>query len=411
MIDYFETKTHPITRLMVWQAYKEVKANGKAAGVDGMSMETYAKDLRGNLYKLWNRLTSGSYFPADVREKKIEKKDGGTRSLGIPTVEDRIAQQVVKAYLEPKAEPTFHADSYGYRPNRHAHHAIAKASERIGYKKCQWVLDIDIAKFFDPVDHELMLKGVAYYTKEKWVLMYVERWLKAGVLKEDGGREDRHRGTPQGGVISPLLANIYLHFAFDKWMQKDFGKVYFERYCDDIIVHCKSENMAFYLKQGITWRMEKCKLQLNQEKTKVVYCKNPWRRDTYPNLSFDFLGYTFRPKMTFSKSGWMMLFNPAMSQSSKNAVMTKIRQMRVQTFNGSIQELAKSINPKLRGWINYYCAFNKWTTERIWQRLNRRLIFWVCNKYKKHVKQAVRWLSEVYRKQPTLFAHWQLAHF
>jgi hypothetical protein len=194
-------------------------------------------------------------------------------------------------------------------------------------------------------------------------------------------------------------------------MQREFGKVYFERYCDDIIVHCKSENMAFYLKQGITWRLEKCKLQLNQDKTKIVYCKNPWRRDSYVHQSFDFLGYTFRPKMSFTKSGWMMLFNPAISQSSKNAVMIKIRQMRIKSFSGSIQELAKGINPKLRGWMNYYCAFNKWSTEILWQRLNWRLIEWVCQKYKKHVKQAVRWLKEVYRKSPTLFAHWQLSHF
>ena len=411
MIDYYETKTHPITKVMVWKAYKEVKANGKAAGVDGVSMEEYAKNLNGNLYKLWNRLTSGSYFPADVREKKIEKKDGGIRSLGIPTVEDRIAQQVVKAYLEPLAEPTFHPDSYGYRRGKHAHQAIEIALERIGYKKCQWVLDIDIKSFFDSVDHELMLKGIAYYTKEKWVLMYVERWLKAGVMREDGAREERQRGTPQGGVVSPLLANIYLHFTFDRWMQKDFGKVYFERYCDDIIVHCKSENMAYYLKQGIAWRLEKCKLQMNAEKTKVVYCKNPWRRESYANQSFDFLGYTFRPKMSYTKSGWMMLFNPAMSQSSKNAVMVKIRQMQIKNFSGSIQELATSMNPMLRGWMNYYCAFNKWTTETIWRRINLLLIKWVCKKYKKHTRQAVRWLENVYKKTPMLFAHWKLTHF
>lgn len=294
MIDYFETKTHPITRLMVWQAYKEVKSNGKAAGVDGVSIEEYAKDLKGNLYKLCNRLTSGSYFPADVREKRIEKKGGeGYRSLGITTVEDKIAQQVVRAYLEPKVEPTFHQDSYGYRPKRHAHHAIAKARGRCHFKSLQWVLDLDISKFFDTVDHELMLQGVAYYTKEKWVLMYIERWLKAGVLKEDGVREEREKGTPQGGVVSPLLSNIYLHFAFDKWMEQKFPFIQFERYCDDIIVHCASENQACYLRQGITWRLEKCKLLLNQEKTKVVYCKNPWRRDKHPVVSFDFLGYTF----------------------------------------------------------------------------------------------------------------------
>jgi RNA-directed DNA polymerase len=409
MIDYYETKAHPITKKMVLDAYREIRTNGKAAGVDGISLEDYARDITGNLYRLWNRLTSGSYFPSDVREKKIAKKDGGTRSLGIPTVEDRIAQQVVKTYLEPKAEPTFHEDSYGYRRNRNAHQAIAKCSERVGYKKCQWVLDIDIKSFFDTVDHELMLKAVTYYTKEKWVLMYVERWLKAGVMKEDGSREERDAGTPQGGVLSPLLANIYLHFAFDKWMERDFTKVYFERYCDDIIVHCKSENMAFYLKNGITWRFEKCKLKLNESKTKVVYCKNPWRREKYENQSFDFLGYTFSPKVRYTKSGYMMLFGPKMSTTSKKSVISKIRSMQFKRYTGSIKELAEQVNMRARGWMNYYCAFDKWSTEDVWWRLNRKIIQWVSESKKLSIRRSVRWIKGIAKTIPDLFTHWSIA--
>ena len=413
MIDYYETKTHPITKKMVLEAYKEVKTGGKATGVDGVSFEDFSKDLKGNLYKLWNRLTSGSYYPAPVREKQIPKKNGGVRSLGIPTVADRIAQQVVKKYLEPKVDPTFHEDSYGYRRGKSAHQAIATAQLRCGYQYSPWVVDIDISRFFDTVNHELMQKALVRYTEEKWILMYIDRWMKAKMIREDGSEQERVSGTPQGGVISPLLANIYLHFTFDKWMEREFPHVQFERYCDDIVVHCQSSKMAYYLRDRISWRFSHCKLKMNLDKTQVVYCKNPWRRETPASakLSFDFLGYSFRPKVTYTKSGFMMLFGAAMSLSSKKAVMDEIRAMQIKNYGGSIQGLAENLNPKVRGWINYYCAFNKWTTENIWHRLNQLLIKWVCRKYKKHSKQAVRWLKEVYRKTPTLFAHWQLTHF
>lgn len=412
MIDYYETKAHPITRKMVLEAYRDVKTGGKAVGVDGVSFDDYAIDLKGNLYKLWNRLTSGSYYPSAVREKRIAKKSGGTRSLGIPTVADRVAQQVVKKYLEPKADPTFHKDSYGYRRGKSAHQAIETARLRCGYKFSSWVVDIDVSRFFDTVNHELMLKAVSYYTKEKWVLLYIERWLKAAMLTEDGNCEEREKGTPQGGVISPLLANIYLHFTFDKWMEREFPHVQFERYCDDIVVHCQSSKMAYYLRDRISWRFSACKLQMNLDKTKVVYCKNPWRRETPANvkLGFDFLGYSFHPKVYATKGGVMMLFTPVMSRASKNAVVDEIRKMRISRFTGSIQELAARINIKTRGWIKYYCAFSKWSTEDLWWRLNRRLIKWVSRIKKKPIRKAVRWLRGVYRTSPDLFAHWEIAH-
>jgi len=306
MIDYYETKAHPITKKMVLDAYKEVKTGGKATGIDGVSFDDFSKDLKGNLYRLWNRLTSGSYYPAAVREKQIPKKSGGFRSLGIPTIADRIAQQVVKKYLEPKVDPTFHKDSYGYRKGKSAHQAIETARLRCGQQYSPWVIDIDVSRFFDTVNHELMQKAVAYYTKEKWILMYIERWMKAKMIREDGSEQERETGTPQGGVISPLLANIYLHFTFDKWMEREFPHIQFERYCDDIVVHCQSNKVAYYLRDRISWRFSHCKLKMNLDKTQVVYCKNPWRRETPASakLSFDFLGYSFRPKVQYTK-GWI----------------------------------------------------------------------------------------------------------
>lgn len=408
MIDYYETKEHPVTKKMVIEAYKEIRSNGKAAGVDGVSLESYAKNLQGNLYKLWNRLTSGSYFPQHVREKQIPKKEGGSRMLGIPTVEDRVAQQVVKAHLEKKAEVSFHPDSYGYRRRKHAHDAIERARKRCWEN--DWVIDLDIQSFFDSIDHEMMLKAVQWYTKEKWVLMYIERWLKAGMLKEDGKTITRENGTPQGGVISPLLANIFLHFAFDKWMERNYPYITFERYCDDIIVHCKSQSQAMFIRDEIAKRLENCKLTLSAKKTKIVYCKNSRRREKHDSVSFDFLGYTFAPKMCRIKGNNMLNFKPAMSRKSKKSVMEKLRSMSIHKSKENILQLAERINLKVRGWMNYYCAFDRWSTAGVWWQLNRRIIKWAMWNKKKTVRKAVRWLQGIYRTKPGLFAHWKIAH-
>jgi group II intron reverse transcriptase/maturase len=411
MTDYYETKAHPITRKMVWEAYKEIKSNGKAAGVDGLSLTDYAKDLSGNLYRLWNRLTSGSYFPALVREKQIPKTGGGSRSLGICNVEDRIAQQVARKRLEQLIEPTFHPDSYGYRPGRHAHQAIDEATRRCF--KSSWVIDLDIKSFFDTIDHELLMKAVIRYTEEKWILMYIKRWLKAGVLRENGAVEMKEEGTLQGSVISPLLANVFMHFVFDKWMEKHYPNVPFERYCDDIIVHCRSEKQAMFMKAMIAERLQACKLSLNEEKTKVVFCKNPVNKGDkeHKHVSFDFLGYTFHPKMTPTRNGTMLLTLPTMSQKSKTKVMGKIQEMGILQRRVTIQQLAQQINSKTRGWISYYAAFNKKGTKVIWWRLNRIIIKWVRKHREWNTTRAVRWLKRIYKDQPGLFYHWKLAHF
>jgi RNA-directed DNA polymerase len=408
MINYFETKAHPVTKKMVLDAYKAIRGNGKAAGVDGVSFEEYAKDLQANLYKLWNRLTSGSYFPGLTREKKIPKKGGGFRALGIATIEDRIAQQVVRTYLEPKIEPTFHADSYGYRPKRHAHQAIKTAITRCFTNS--WVIDIDIKGYFDTIDHELLMKAVKVYTQEKWILIYIERWLKAGTLKEDGQIAERTEGTAQGSVISPLLSNVFLHFVFDKWMQKYYPKISFERYCDDMVIHCKSEKQASFIKSQIARRFAGCKLTMSEEKTKIVFCKNPNNRGEkkHKQESFDFLGFTFRPKLCNTKNGRLLLSMPVMSRKAKKSVMEKVKAMQIHKSKLKLRQLADQINEKTRGWINYYCTLEKWSTQKLWWQLNRKLIKWVKWNRGWEFRKALRWLKATYVAQPRLFCHWSI---
>ncbi|WP_069661364.1 group II intron reverse transcriptase/maturase [Arcticibacter eurypsychrophilus] len=405
MIDYYETKTHPVTKRMVLEAYRKVKQNKGSAGIDEQSIQDFDKNLQKNLYKLWNRMSSGSYFPSPVKEVKIPKKSGGTRSLGIPTVADRVAQQVVKYFLEPKIDHLFHPDSYGYRRDKNAHQAIHTATQRCF--KAAWVIDMDIKGFYDNIDHELMMKAVRFYTQERWIILYVERWLKAGIMKE-GLLQERDKGTPQGGVVSPLLANIFLHIAFDKWMQKTQPHVQFERYCDDIIVHCKSEQQTMFIKTRINERMKECKMELHESKTKIVYCQNVWNRVKQTNSSFDFLGYTFRPRVCHTKPNPLLLFVPCMSESSMKSVRTKVKDFGLTKFKGKVQALSQKLNPQIRGWMAYYCKFTKWATLKLWRWLNLKLYRWVMKNKGYNKLKAIKWMKSVYQTQPNLFAHWQL---
>jgi group II intron reverse transcriptase/maturase len=201
-----KAKSWSIPKRLVWEAYKRVKANRGAAGVDDQSIEEFEADLQNNLYKLWNRMSSGSYFPPPVKRVQIAKRDGGKRPLGIPTISDRIAQGVVKGYLEPELEKHFHPDSYGYRPGRSALDAVGAARRRCWQHA--WVLDLDIRAFFDSISHELLLRAVRKHTDCAWVLLYIERWLKAPVQLEDGTLEPRTKGSPQGSVVTPLTQKI-----------------------------------------------------------------------------------------------------------------------------------------------------------------------------------------------------------
>jgi len=405
-------KPFNISKKMVWDAYESVKANNGAPGVDEQSISDFEENLKGNLYKLWNRMSSGSYFPPPVKAVEIPKKDGkGTRILGVPTVADRIAQTVVAMTLAPEVEPKFHPDSYGYRKGRSAHDAIGQCRKRCW--KNDWVVDLDIKSFFDTVPHDLILKTVSRHTDEKWVLLYVERWLTAPMQSADGDLIQRDRGTPQGSAISPMLANLFMHYAFDNWLQKNFPHISFERYVDDAVLHCKSEAQARFIKDAVTKRLASLGLEVHPDKTAIVYCKDVDRTGSYSRESFDFLGYTFRPRLSKNKFGKHFVnFTPAVSKSAKKRMGREIRSWHLpRRSDKTLDDLAAMFNPIIRGWINYYGRFYPSMLYPLLRHINWGLVRWAMRKYKKlygHKHRAERWLVAVARRQPTLFAHWRL---
>jgi RNA-directed DNA polymerase len=403
-------KSFDISKWAVWEAYRRVKANKGGVGVDEQSMAEFEEDLHGNLYKLWNRLSSGSYFPPPVRAVEIPKRDGSSRTLGVPTVADRIAQVVARSYLEPCVEPVFHEDSYGYRPGRSAHDALGVCRERCWRQ--DWVLDLDLKSFFDSVPWDLTLKAVAHHTDQRWILLYVERWLKAPLQRGDGSLVERDCGTPQGSAISPLLANMFLHYAFDAWMVREFPTVPFERYCDDIIVHARSERQALQLRAMIAKRLAECGLELNERKTRVVYCQDDDRRGSHEHTSFDFLSYTFRPRLSKNRFGKHFLnFTPAVSNEAKTRMRRQMRRWRVVgRSDKTLTDLALMFNRQLQGWINYFGRFYKSMLYPVFRHFNDLLVRWAMRKYKRlrrHKSRARRFIADVSRRQPGLFAHWR----
>jgi RNA-directed DNA polymerase len=406
-----EAKPFSISQQEVWEAYQKVKANHGAAGVDGQSIAEFETRVKDNLYRLWNRMSSGSYFPPPVRTVTIPKADGGERKLGIPTVSDRIAQMVVKSRLEPVVDPLFHPDSYGYRPGKSALEAVGQTRQRCW--KLDWVIDLDIKGFFDNIDHDLLRRAVKKHAKEKWVVLYIERWLQAPAQAEDGHVTARGKGTPQGGVVSPLLANLFLHYAFDRWMQKTYPHLLFERYADDAIVHCRTEAEAQEVRRAIAVRMQECRLELHPDKTKIVYCKDDDRRGTYPNEQFDFLGYTFRPRRSKNWKGKFFInFSPAVADKAGKAMRAEIRSWRLHLRSDkSIEDLSRMFNPKVRGWLQYYGRYYRSALYPIMRQLDRSLARWAYRKYKKlrgHLRRATHWLARISRRDPGLFAHWQM---
>lgn len=389
---------------MVWQAYKEVKANGGSGGIDKMSWDYLAKNAKTELYKLWNRLTSGSYFPKPVKQVGIPKNDGGTRYLGIPILLDRIAQQVVKTHLERVLEPVFHNSSFGYRPKRNCHQAVKQACSHTFNH--DFAIDLDIKGFFDTIDHELLMKAVQHYCKDKWILMYIERWLKAGVVQQDGNFVPTLSGTPQGGVISPLLANVFLHVVFDKWMDKNHPEKPFERYADDMVVHCKTEKQALFMLKQIKHRFEACKLQLQEQKTKIVNLRG-FSAKQYPK-GFDFLDFTIRPGGYDHKGTIKAIPKIFVSQKSKTGVAQKFGNMAIHKRRRPIEEIAKMVNPVARGIINYYHKFQHNDMRGVWNQLNERLLKWVKWEKGLYKKAAVKYLQTKYKEVPRLFVHWSL---
>jgi len=404
-------KSIPITKRQVWEAYKRVKANRGAAGVDGQTIEEFDEDVSNNLYKLWNRLASGSYMPQAVRRVEIPKPDGGSRPLGIPTVADRIAQTVVKQHLEPRLEEHFHEDSYGYRPGKSARQALDRARRRCW--DYPWVVDLDIKGFFDTIDHALLMRALQKHTSERWVLLYVRRWLQAPVELADGQTQVRALGTPQGGVISPLLANLFLHYVFDTWLRRHHPDVPFERYADDALCHCRTRQQAEQVLARLTQRFAECGLTLHPLKTRLVYCKDDDRRGEYLETSFDFLGYTFRARRSKNRWGkFFVNFSPGMSAKAGKRVRQEIRDWKLPARSDkTLEDLARMFDRQIRGWVNYYGVFYKSALYPTLRHLDRKLVLWATRKYKRlrgHRRRAAHWLERIAREKPSMFAHWRL---
>lgn len=404
------TKPFTISKALVWEAFKRVKANGGGTGVDGESIEEFEKKLGGNLYKLWNRMGSGSYFPPPVKAVPIPKKSGGTRLLGVPTVADRVAQTVVKLVLEPVLEPVFDNNSFGYRPGRSALDAVALVRQRCW--KYDWVVEFDIKGLFDNIDHELLLRAVRKHCDTAWVLLYIERWLKAPMKTVEGQLIARDRGTPQGGVVSPVLANLFLHYAIDVWLRREMKSVHLCRYADDGVIHCKSEFQAKLVLMKLGERLRECGLELHPGKTRIVYCADINRRGTYPTTQFTFLGYTFRPRKSVDRHGRVYVnFSPGVSREALTAMRQEVRSWHLQLkCDDELEDLSNMFGPVLRGWANYYGRFYPSALNPLWKQVNGYLVRWMQRKYKRlsrRLARATKALGRLAAKAPNSFVHWK----
>ena len=410
---YVTCKSYDIPKTMIWEAWLRVKANKGAAGIDAETIGRFETKLGANLYKLWNRMSSGCYFPPPVKAVPIPKKSGGVRVLGIPTVSDRIAQTAVKMWLEPQLDPVFHDDSYGYRPGKSALEAIAVTRRRCW--DCDWVVEFDIRGLFDNLDHGLLMAALRKHCQESWVLLYVERWLKAPMQTAQGEVLERDKGTPQGGVVSPILANLFLHYAFDLWVTRHLPGVRFARYADDAVLHCKSKRQAEYVLERVRERFQACKLELHPGKTRIVYCKDVNRLGEGPAIQFTFLGYTFRPRKAVDKYGCVYVnFSPAVSREALKAMRQKIRGWRVQLKSDkSLADLSAMFSPILKGWLQYYGRFHGSALKSVWRSMNMVLIRWLMRKHKTlaaHKTRAAETLKRLAQNQPPAFAHWSLGY-
>jgi group II intron reverse transcriptase/maturase len=411
MSDMKSTKSFVIAKREVWEAYQQVKANRGAAGIDEETIAMFDQNLSRNLYKLWNRMSSGSYFPPPVKQVEIPKAKGGTRKLGIPTVSDRIAQTVVKRAIEPILDPIFHPDSYGYRPGRSAKQAIAVTRKRCW--QFDWVVEFDIKSAFDQIDHSLLMKAVSSHIREGWILLYIERWLSAPFETTDGERLPRERGTPQGGVVSPIMMNLFMHYTFDAWMKRVNPSCPFVRYADDAVVHCRTRKQAEEVMRSIALRLADCGLTMHPEKSKVVYCKDSNRTASYPHVSFTFLGFTFRPRVAINRQKRAFTnFLPGVSADALKRMRKEVRGWRIHRQTpGTLVELAQQYNPKIRGWWNYFGAFYRTAMRGLSQYIDQKLELWARRKYKtlsRNKQRSAGWLRKMKNETPRMFSHWSV---
>jgi group II intron reverse transcriptase/maturase len=413
MSEMASTKPYRIAKRAVWEAYQLVKAHHGAAGVDDETIAMFEQNLSGNLYKLWNRMSSGSYFPPPVKQVEIPKAKGGTRRLGVPTVSDRIAQTVVKLMIEPIVDPVFHEDSYGYRPGKSAKQAIAETRKRCW--QYDWVVEFDIKAAFDQIDHALLMKAVRSHIKEGWILLYIERWLTAPFETADGGTLPRTRGTPQGGVVSPILMNLFMHYAFDSWMKRTYPQCPFARYADDAVVHCRSRALAEAVMRSIALRLEECGLTMHPDKSKIVYCKDSNRTCAYPNVQFTFLGFTFRPREALNNryNRRFTSFLPAVSSDAQKRMRQTVRDWRIHRRTSStLDNLAQQCNPIIQGWWNYYGTFYQRSMLELFHYVDDRLERWARRKYKtlaQDKRRSGQWLRKMKMVAPRMFVHWRVA--
>jgi group II intron reverse transcriptase/maturase len=384
--------SHLDGELLLW-AYEQLES-GKAAGVDGVSVEEYGRDLEARLRSLLERLHRGSYRPQPSRRRWIPKGDGRRRPLGIPAIEDKIVQRALTAILTEVYEEEFHDFSYGFRPGRSCHEALRALARDIGHGRINWVVEADIKGFFDSVDHDWLLKMVAVRVSDERVLRLIRRMLEAGVM-EEGRRIETELGTPQGGVISPLLANIYLHYVLDEWFAKVVrrrceGEAYLVRYADDYVASFENEWEARRFRTALEGRLAKFHLELEPTKTRVLRFGRFAKRDAKWSgerlAVFDFLGFTHY--CGTSRSGQFKL----KWRTSKKRFRAKLHAMREWIRSHLTVPVAKlwtTVNRKLAGHYAYYHVSDngKLAEEFRWQTL--RALWWGLNR--RSQRRSVTW--------------------
>ncbi|MEV6028622.1 group II intron reverse transcriptase/maturase [Streptomyces sp. NPDC052036] len=402
-------KPFDISKQEGWDAWVKVRGNKGSSGVDGVSIEAFEQDLKNNLYKVWNRMSSGTYFPPDVEAVPIPKSGGGTRMLAVPTVADRVAQTVVANHLSERVEQIFHPDSFGYRPGKSVLDAVASCRERCW--RFDWVVEFDIRKFFDTVPWDKVVAAAEAHTDARWVVLYVKRWLAAGLRLPDGSTTERVEGTPQGSAVSPVLASQFLHYTFDAWMVREYPGCPFERYADDAVVHCRTLAEAERVLAALRSRMAEVGLELHPDKTRIVYCRDDNRRCRFPVSEFTFLGFTFRPRGAKDKRGDMFTaFLPAISNQALKRLSKTVRSWRLHRRTAQeSSDLARMLNPVVRGWMNYYGRFYGSALYPLLDRINTYLLRWIQKKYRVGMKQALKRLARGHTVRPKYFAHWTWA--